>query len=190
MLFQVRTRQQAFVFRTWGGARKGAGRRPHGDRALASHLRRPALAPRFPVHVTWRMRPGVWNLRARRCLRVLEDAFWASVKPTFRVVHYSVMGNHIHLMVEAADAGSLARGMQGLGIRIAKRLNVVMGRGRGRVVSDRYHARILRSPTETKRVRLYLLNNARNHFGLTVPDGCASQVSLHLPCTYLLRLVC
>src|SRR5262245_22841247 len=95
--------QQSFVFRTWGGARKGAGRPPHGEKAMACHLRRPMLAHRFPVHVTWRMRREVWNLRARRCLSVLQQAFWASIKPGFRVVHYSVMGNHVHLMVEAGD---------------------------------------------------------------------------------------
>ena len=31
----------------------------------------------------------------------------------FRLVHYAVMGNHVHLIVEAADRVKLARGMQG-----------------------------------------------------------------------------
>ena len=33
----------------------------------------------------------------------------------FRLVHYAVMGNHVHLIVEAPDRRALWRGMQGLG---------------------------------------------------------------------------
>src|SRR5258705_477625 len=156
--------QQAFVFRTWGGARKGGGRRPSGRKRGVSHLPRPVLKHRFPVHVTWRMRGDVWNLRAQRCLGPLRTAFWKSAKDSFRVVHYSVMGNHIHLMVEAQDRRTLSLGMQGLGVRVARALNKVMER-KGHVLKERYHARILRSPTEVKRVRVYLLDNAKHHFG-------------------------
>src|SRR5689334_1009894 len=42
-------------FRTWGGRRKGAGRKPKGDNAGVPHVPRAVLKPRFPVHVTWRM---------------------------------------------------------------------------------------------------------------------------------------
>ena len=76
------------------------------------------------------------------------------------------MGNHIHLIVEAPDRKALTRGMQGLGVRIARALNRVMKR-HGRVVSDRYHAHILKTPSEVKRARHYLLTNARHHYGHT-----------------------
>jgi putative transposase len=181
--------QKAFVFKTWGGERKGAGRKPHGVRAGVSHLERPVLKNRFPVHVTWRMRGDVWNLRTRRCFSVLERAFLAGSKESFHVVHYSVMGNHIHLLVEATDRRALSLGMQGLGIRIAKALQKVMDR-RGHVLKERYHAHILKTPLEVKRARLYLLNNARHHFGLTIPDDFASQTPIRAPRTFLLRRVC
>jgi putative transposase len=182
-------RQKAFVWRTWGGLRKRAGRKPHGARAGVSHLERPVLKKRFPVHVTWRMRRDVWHLRAQRCLRVLEKAFLAGSKASFQVVHYSVMGNHIHLLVEAIDRRALSLGMQGLGIRIAKALQKVMGR-LGHVMKERYHAHILKTPMEVKRARLYLLNNARHHYGVVIPDWCSSQVPVRVPRTYLLRLAC
>jgi hypothetical protein len=35
----------------------------------------------------------------------------------FRVVHFSVQSNHLHLIAEARDAIALARGIQGLSIR-------------------------------------------------------------------------
>jgi putative transposase len=182
-------RQKAFVWKTWGGARKRAGRKPHGMKAGVSHLERPVLEKRFPVHVTWRMRGDVWHLRAQRCLGVLKRAFWAGSKERFQVVHYSVMGNHIHLLVEASDRRALSLGMQGLGIRIARSLQKVMGR-LGHVMKERYHAHILKTPMEVKRARLYLLNNARKHYGLVIPDWCSSQVAVRAPRTYLLRQVC
>jgi REP element-mobilizing transposase RayT len=152
-------------------------------------LVRPVLKARFPVHVTWRMRADVCNLRRRRCLRVLQRSFVAATKESFRVVHYAVMGNHVHLLVEADDRRRLSRGMQGLGIRIARALQRVMGR-RGHVMKERYHAHILKTPMEVKRARLYLLGNARKHHGVRGEDWCASRVAVQRPRTFLLRLVC
>jgi putative transposase len=81
----------------------------------------------------------------------------------FRLVHFSVQGNHIHLVVEAPDERALARGMQGLGVRIAKALNRLMQR-KGTVFADHYHARILRSPTQVANVLAYVLLNFIHHF--------------------------
>lgn len=185
-----RRRQQELVFRTWGGAREGAGRKPKGDRAGMPHLRRPSLPKKRPVHVTVRMERGVWNLRTRRCFTELAKALWGGAERFgFRLVHYSVQGNHIHLLAEAQDRRALARGMKGLGVRIARRLNRVMGR-RGRVVGDRYHARALRTLAEVRNVRHYLTNNARHHYGLVGADPFASAAPVVEPDTYLLRRLC
>ena len=187
---QSKMRQASFRFRTRGGKRKGVGRKPNGPRARLRHARRPALKERFPVHVTWRMREGVWNLRSRRCFKALETAFWGGANRFgFRLVHYSVQGNHVHLLVEAENERSLSRGMQGLGVRIARRLNRVMGR-RGRVLDDRYHGHILRTPTEVQRVRAYLLQNARKHYGHAGKDPYTSQVAVIAPETFLMRRLC
>jgi len=183
-------RQASFTFRTHGGERKGAGRKPNGPRPRLRHVRRPVLKARFPVHATWRMRQGVWNLRTRRCFGALARAFWGGANRFgFRLVHYSVQGNHVHLLVEADDERSLSRGMQGLGVRIARRLNRVMGR-RGKVLDDRYHEHILRTPTEVRRARLYLLQNAQRHYGHIRPDPFASTVALIAPDTFLMRRLC
>jgi len=184
--------QRAFVFRTWGGERKGAGRPPKGARAGVPHVPRPVLAPRFPVHVTWRMGREVWNLRTRRCFGVMQRAMYAgAARFGFRLVHYAVMGNHVHLIVEANDRRALWRGMQGLGVRMARALNRVMRRS-GRVMGDRYHARILKTPSEVKRVRHYLLTNAQHHYGqttatmATTADPYTSVAPLVRPRTWLL----
>jgi hypothetical protein len=90
-----------------------------------------------------------------------------------RLVHFSVQGNHIHLLIEAADNDALARGVQGLAIRIARALNRLMGR-RGSVFEDHYHSRVLRTPTEAARALAYVLGNFEHHaaqWGRSVGDG-------------------
>ena len=158
---EINMRPAALQFRTRGGKRKGAGRKPRRAQAGVGHGRREVLKARFPVHVTWRMREGVWSLRTRRCFTVLRRAFWGGANRFgFRLVHYSVQGNHLHLLVEAQDEKALASGMNGMGVRVARGLNRVMGR-QGRVLGDRYHAHVLRTTTEAMRARHYLLQNAR-----------------------------
>ena len=156
-------KQLALKLKSWGGKRKGAGRKPNAAKAGVSRLRRPGFAARHPVHVTMRLLSGVGFLRAFSRARAIEDAMRA-VKDRFgmRVVHYSIQGNHLHLLVEVDDAEALARGMQGLAIRIAKRLNALIGR-RGAVFADRYHSRALETRREVANAVRYVLNNYRKH---------------------------
>jgi putative transposase len=153
---------QRELFGGWGGKRVGAGRKKKPG-AGVSHHARPRLASRFPVHVTLKMRAEVFGLRSKRSFRVIERAFYAgNDRFGLRLNHFSVQGDHLHLIVEAADETALARGMQGLEIRIAKGLNQMMGR-KGQVFVDRYHAHILRTPTEVKRALHYVLRNYQKH---------------------------
>ena len=143
-------------------AKARRGRPPKPD-AGVSHLARPKLAARYPVHVTLRMRDHVYNLRAWRCYRVLRRALIiGSNRFGMRIAHFSVQGNHVHLIVEALDRRALSRGVQGLAIRMAKGLNRVMEK-HGKVFADRFHSRILRTPTETRRAVHYVLFNRQRH---------------------------
>ena len=83
-----------------------------------------------------------------------------------------MQGNHIHLVIEVPDNAALARGMQGLTIRLAKALNRVMRR-RGAVFADHYHSRVVRTPTEAARAFAYVLRNFAHHaqrWGEEVPE--------------------
>src|SRR5215813_9819954 len=167
-------RQGAFVFRTHGGKRAGAGRKPKGERAGVPHTRRPRFASRLPVHVTVRMLPHVWNLRSRRSFRVVGRALeLAGVRAGTRVCEFSIQGNHIHIVAEAADHRALATTMQGLGVRVARGLNRMMRR-KGKVLADRYHARLLQTPTETRHAVHYVRHNFRKHTGATGVDEYSS----------------
>src|SRR5205823_6317662 len=105
----------------------GRGRPPKNGKAGVPHVVREKLTRHEPVHVTMRVRTGVGYLRTQRMLARLEDVF-REAKERFgmHVVHYSVQGNHVHLIVEAEHRGALAKGMQGLAIRLAKAINRVV----------------------------------------------------------------
>lgn len=193
-----RAGQSAFVFRTWGGKRKGAGRKPTGIRAGVPHRPRPELTRRLPIHVTLRMAPEVYNLRSRRSFRKIESALRLGAdRFDVRMVSFSVQGNHMHLLVEAKSRVELAQALKGLGVRIAKGLNKMMHR-KGRVLGDRYHAHVLRTPTEVRRAITYIRDNARQHAaergegyspGYVDPYSSAGAPHLVLPSvkTWLLR---
>ena len=146
-----------------GGKRRGAGRKPNGPSAGMPHRPRPVLKGRFPVHVTLRVQQHVWSLRSRRSFRCIATAFrGVHGRRGFRLAEYAILGNHLHLIVEASDERQLARGLQSLEIRVAKALNRMMGR-RGPVFADRYHAHILRTPTEVKNALRYVRGNFAIH---------------------------
>jgi putative transposase len=128
-----------------------------------SHLRRPELAARYPVHVTQRVQPGVGYLRAYSRAEIIKSALQAArARFGMRVVHYSIQGTHLHLIVEAEGAKALSQAMRGLATRIARRLNGLTGR-RGKVFVDRYHAQALKSPRQVANARRYVLENYRHH---------------------------
>jgi putative transposase len=110
-----------------------------------------------------------------------------------QVVHFSVQGNHLHLIVEAEGQDALSRSMKGLAVRIAVGLNRLIGR-RGTVFADRYHAHVLETPREVANTVRYVLQNYRKHSreylpsGWTDPFASSVAVPLHPPKVWLLRI--
>ena len=155
--------QGQFKFPTWGGKRRGAGRKPKGERALVSHDKRPRLSRHHPLLVTLRIAPGLRSLRADPEHAVILRALsLGSAREDFRVLEYSVQSNHLHFLAESSDERALTRGMTGLVVRLARALNKLWRR-KGQVFPDRYHARVLRTPREVRYALVYVLQNARKH---------------------------
>ena len=80
----------------------------------------------------------------------------------FRIVHYSVQGNHVHLLIEAASARDLACGLKSVVARFSRAVNRVFRRA-GQVLADRCHVHVLRTPREVRNAIAYVLLNARRH---------------------------
>ncbi len=131
-----------------------------------------------PVHVTLRVRPGVPSLREGRFVMEFRRSLAeASERGDFRVAHYSLQGDHAHLLVEAHGKEALARGMMSIGARLARAVNRV-GQRSGPVLDGRYHHRSLRSPREVRRALAYVLLNARRH--LAKSRGVSPSAPAHL----------
>ncbi|MBK7402930.1 MAG: hypothetical protein IPJ34_43570 [Myxococcales bacterium] len=191
----------------WGGRRPGAGRKPRGERPQVPHRPRPVHRAYTPVHLTWRGAAGIGSLRSAAVFPVVVAALSAHRAATtrFRVVHFSVQDDHVHLIVEAHDSASLRAGAQGLGVRLARAVNRALGR-RGRVLGDRFHTRALRTPREVRFALIYVLQNFRKHSRLAATrlDPCSSapwfdgfrelaplgleRAPVHAPRTWLARV--
>jgi REP element-mobilizing transposase RayT len=146
-----------------GGPRPGAGRKSSG-RICERKQRRERFRGGKPVHVTLRLRGGLPRLRSRRFVAELCRSFGeACERGEFRLVHYSVQHNHVHLLVEAEDQAALGRGMKSIGARVSRAVQRVF-RVTGRVLAQRYHAHVLRTPNEVRRALQYVLRGVRKHW--------------------------
>ena len=147
-----------------GGKRENAGR-PKGPNPKLWHRSRHAFAAAHPLHVTVPVRRDVPRLRSYKILRAIEATFRrACERKGFRLVHYSVQDDHVHLIVEADGVAALGRGMKSIASRIAYAVNRALKRGRrGKVLRDRYHHEVLTSPRQVRNALAYVLLNARHH---------------------------
>lgn len=149
-----------------GGPREGAGRPKlsESERRRVFHREREKIPKGCPVHVTLRVRKDVPRLRNTRLIREVRRSFAkACERGSFRVVHYSIQGNHVHLLVEAAGKEALASGMKSAGARFARAVNRVFSR-RGPVLAERFHHHVLRTPREVRNALAYVLLNVRKHW--------------------------
>src|SRR5262249_48571094 len=113
-------------------------------------------------HVTLRAMAGLPSLRGGEVFPAVRRAVAAASHAAFRVIAFSVQADHLHLVVEADEPTGLAKGCQGLAIRVARAVNRRLGR-RGPVWGDRYHARALVTPREVRHAFVYVLQNWRKH---------------------------
>ncbi|MFN7669924.1 MAG: transposase, partial [Planctomycetota bacterium] len=135
----------------------GAGRKPNGAAPLMARTTRPAHAAYHPALVTVKLRQHLPRLRNRKERAALLTHF-ARGKDRFgfRLLHFAILNDHLHFVVEAKDRTALSRGLQGLLIRLARGLNKLWGR-KGKVFADRYHDRALKSPREVRNALVYVL---------------------------------
>ena len=141
-------KQLAFAFARRRKRRRGRAR------AGVPHTERPAHCRRHPVHVTIRRARHLPSMRSQAVFSALRRAIAETPRSWFRVVQFSIQSDHAHFVVEADDKTSLARGMTGLSVRLARAYNRVVER-RGRLWSERYHSRALKTPREVRRGRAF-----------------------------------
>ena len=142
-----------------GGYRAAAGRKPGRRSSRVPHVRRPDLSRHQAVHVTLHLCEGLPSLRRPRSSRLCEAVFRAERdRKGFRLVHYAIRSNHLHLVCEADHRQALSRGIQRLASRLARRLNASAERT-GAWFRDRFHGRVISTPRQMRNVLSYVLLN-------------------------------
>jgi REP element-mobilizing transposase RayT len=124
-----------------------------------------------PVHVTLRARLA--PLRSQHVFPTVRLALARAGRrdpERFRVLHYSVQRDHVHLVVEARDKRSLSSGVRSIAIRVARYVNDLLSR-RGPLWATRWHGRALRTPREVRAALVYVLANFRKHAGRRLSAG-------------------
>ena len=150
------------------GKKNRGGRPPKGPRSSERHEVRARLRARSTdPHRGARLR-GRGSLRQPRIYNAIQTATAtvAERHDDFRIVHASIQGNHLNLIVEASDKMRLARGMQAFQISAAKRINRAASRLTGERhprpgVPDRYHATLLTTPRQVRAALAFVLNGWR-----------------------------
>src|SRR5688500_13453192 len=153
---------------TWGGKRRGAGRKRSAQRGAVPHRRRPAHSATVPVHVT--LRVLLRSLRSQFVFPTVRGAIADANRRSwgrFRIVHFSVQADHIHLIVEATNRHALSRGLSGFSVSVARRVNRLLFRC-GRFLAERWHERSLTSPRAVRHALVYVLANCKKHGQATV----------------------
>jgi REP element-mobilizing transposase RayT len=142
----------------WGGRRKGAGRK--NVTGTVSHGKRARVDFKKPLHLTAKVKKNSINLRTRQIFNQLKKASSAASQFGLNAIHFALLSNHLHLIVEARDNEALERGMKSLNGRLGKFLAGIAGR---RVWNGRFHMHVLKSPTEMKNALKYVLLNFSKH---------------------------
>jgi REP element-mobilizing transposase RayT len=144
--------------------RAGAGRKriPRHKRRYVPHIPRPKVTKSTPVHVTLRCVAGLPSLRRANSQRIIEGVFAKENRRGFRLVHYSIQGNHLHLICEGRDTQALSRGVQRVSSMLARTLNQHFSR-RGRLFKERFHGVVIKTPRQMRNALRYVLLNHHKH---------------------------
>jgi putative transposase len=149
----------------WGGKRAGSGR--PGLLGQVSHMKRPRISVRTPLHITLRLREGLPSLRNKNLFKEFKESVRRAKKQGLYVIHFSVQSNHIHLFCEAKDNNVVALAIRALAGRFAKHIRQYAfkngGKRKGSVFNGRYHLHILRTSREVKNALEYVLLNLSKH---------------------------
>jgi REP element-mobilizing transposase RayT len=148
----------------WGGLRAGSGRRkiPRDKRGYVPHITRPKVTRHTPVHVTLRCVDGLPSLRRPTHKRTIDAIFARENRKGFRLVHYAILPNHLHLICEGVDTRAISRGIQRIASRIARAFNARLDR-RGRFFRERFDGKVIATPKQMRNALRYVLLNHHKH---------------------------
>jgi len=162
-----------------GGSRVGSGR-PKNSKFI-SHVERPHIKRNMAIHVNLHLKETLTsiNLRTKDFFKLFRQAVKTARGRGLRIVHYSLMHNHLHLIIEAASNEELSKGMQSFALSLSKLVNYRVSARIKKLWQDRYWMRLLPSPREIKIALQYVLKNPQKKFSSpTVMDLYSSVLAM------------
>ncbi|MEM8712004.1 MAG: transposase [Planctomycetota bacterium] len=115
--------------------------------------------------ITWKLCSGLPSIRRR----AEADVFFSALRRVnrehrIRIVHWVILSNHIHAIVEGEDGEAIGQAMKGLTVSLSRRWNRLWNRS-GQVFADRYHRTDLDRPTKVRNALTYVFANNAKHTG-------------------------
>ncbi len=144
----------------WGGKRRRAGRK--NKTKTVNHMKRANVCRRTPLHITLRRQDLLPSFRQKWFLVQFKKSAEIAKKQGLRLLQFSILSNHIHIIIEADSNKKLASGMRSFVGRTAKSFRAAIG-GKGAIFSGRYHLHIIDSPRAMKNALEYVLLNDSKH---------------------------
>lgn len=155
---------------------KKAGRPAVHDKPIR-HTVRPKFSKMRSLHLTIKVRENKADIQNKLVLKRLHHAIARARLKGLRIIHFALEFNHLHILVEAQSHEVLHRGMQALGISLAKGINKIKKK-KGSVYKHRYHFRQISNPRDLKNVVHYILQNHRKHKSRNVFNSLNAQMLL------------
>lgn len=146
---------------THGGVRKGAGRPLKANRKGLPHLARPLIEKTSAVHVSWQLKETLitLNISTKDFFELFRLAVMTAKKKGLKIIHYSIMENHLHLIVEAQSSEELSRSLQSFALSLSKLVKNRFNGSLANLWNDRYFMQLLLSQREIKTALQVVLKN-------------------------------
>ena len=112
----------------WGGKRKNAGRRK-AETAKIPHVSRQRMTKHTPAHVNLKFN---CDLKSKTGIEALANAI-SNARKFLSIIHYSLLSNHLHLIIEAENNLSLTKGMKSFSVTFCRQM------GKGAIQKDRFY---------------------------------------------------
>lgn len=140
---------------------KRAGRPAKHDKAIR-HIERPIFYKTRSFMITIKVKKNKAEIRNKTVLSLLKRAIMNARRQGLKVIHFTLEYDHAHFLIEADNHIILAKGMQSLGVTLAKAINKARKQS-GTVYKNRYHFNRITTPRQLRNVMNYIFTNGRKH---------------------------
>lgn len=128
-----------------GGQRLGAGR--HNLSGTQNHMARPRIRHRDLIHIIFKTKKDIPDLRRKKRLRLFYKALTLSRRHPWKIHQHALESKKIHFIVHSPNNENLSQSLQSFSISLAKALNRHLKR-RGQVFHGRYQMTVLRTQSD------------------------------------------